>query len=189
MLTSARGLVLRPIEVDDVGFVAALRNDLAIERLAGSGPPIPRLRSEFEQNLADERVRRACSDGSPSSIELICEVEGTAAGIGGVYGIDHTARHAELGVSLADGPWRGRGFGELAHRMLLSYAFEDLNLRRMHASVHADNTAVLALCEKLGFRIEGVRVDFRWVAGAYVDLVVFGMGRPDFAAAGGWDRR
>lgn len=183
MLTADRDLVLRPIEHHDLDFVVALRNDLTIERLAGTQPPRPRLRAEFETNMNDPNRRSAVSDGTANSVEFLCEISSARAGIGGLYGIDVYARHAELGVSLADGPWRGKGYGELAHRRLIEYAFQDLNLRRVLASVHADNANVLALCRRLGFVQDGVRKEFRWVAGNYVDLVLLSMDREDYEAA------
>lgn len=183
MLVSKRGLVLRPIERSDLEFVKALRNDLAIERLASPLPPLPHIREEFEANLNNSLTRLACSDGRPSSIEFLCEVEGNAAGVGGLYEIDLYARHAELGVSFAEGPWRGHGYGELAHRMLVEYAFNDLNLRRILGSVHADNVGVLRLCEKLGFQLEGIRKEFRWVNGRYVDLHLLSMNRANYDEA------
>jgi RimJ/RimL family protein N-acetyltransferase len=190
MLTSSRGLVLRPIASSDLDFVVSLRNDLAIERLASPQPPMPRVREEFESNLARPATRLACSDGTPAALEFLCQIDGTRAGIGGLYAIDYWARHAEIGVSLANGPWRGQGFGELAHRMLIDYGFDDLNLRRIVAAVHSDNARVLRLCEKLGFQIEGVRKEFRWVQGQYVDLHLLSMSRHDYgsAAASGADQ-
>ena len=183
MLTSSRGLVLRPIEPADLAFVVALRNDMTIERLAGTRPPLPHVREEFEANFVAPATRLACSDGSSDSLEFLCEIDGVPAGIGGLYGIDYWARHAELGVSLADGPWRGHGFGELAHRVVIEYAFGDLNLRRILAAVHSNNDRVLRLCAKLGFEVEGIRKEFRWVNGAYVDLHLMAMSRSDYANA------
>lgn len=181
MLTSDRGLVLRPIEATDIEFVLSLRNDLAIQRLASQSPPMPHVRQEIEANMANPATRLACSAGAADSLEFLCEIDGAPAGVGGLYDIHHWARHAELGVSLAAGPWRRQGFGELAHRMLIEYGFDDLNLRRIVASVHGDNAPVLRLCDKLGFQREGVRKEFRWVNGRYVDLVLFSMSRVDYA--------
>jgi RimJ/RimL family protein N-acetyltransferase len=189
MLTAPRDLILRPIEPSDLDFVVALRNDLAIERLAGTRPPVPHIRQEFERNLADPATMLACSSGTPNSLEFLCEIKGEAAGIGGLYRIDQYARHGELGVSLADGPWRRHGYGELAHRILIEYGFDDLNLRRILASVHADNVAVLRLCERLGFVLEGIRKEYRWVHGRYVDLHVLSMTRGDYASARTGDDR
>jgi RimJ/RimL family protein N-acetyltransferase len=183
LLTSPRGLILRAIKTSDLDFVNVLRNNLEIERLANPRPPIPHVLEEFEANMAQQATRLACSDGTPDSLELLCEIDGVPAGIGGLYGIDYWARHAEIGVSLADGPWRGHGFGELAHRMLIEYGFDDLNLRRILAAVHSDNARVLRLCKKLGFQPEGVRKEFRWVNGRYVDLHLLSMGRHDYASA------
>jgi len=185
VLVSPTGLVLRPIEPTDLAFVQRLRNDVTIERLASPSPPWPHPLAEFADNLADPAVRLAASDGRPGSMELLCVVDGEPAGIGGLYGIDWFARHAELGVSLAEGPWRGRGLGELAHRMLAEYAFDDLNLRRVLGSVHADNERVLGLCRKLGFVEEGRRREHRWVAGRYVDLVLLSMDRTEYRRSAG----
>lgn len=185
MLISNRGLILRPIALADLDFVVAIRNNLLIERAANSFPPFPHIREEFESNVTDHSTRMAPSEGRPNSIEFLCEVDGDPAGIGGLYGMDLYARHGELGVSLAEGSWRGQGFGELAHRMLIEYGFDDLNLRRILASVHADNTRVLRLCEKLGFQLDGIRKEYRWVNGQYMDLHLFSMNRSDYEKSRG----
>lgn len=183
MLTSPNGLVLRPIKSSDLDFVVSLRNDLTIERFASPRPPRPHVREEFEANLAYSATRLACSAGVSNAFELLCEINGVPAGIGGLYDIDYWARHAEIGVSLTNGPWRGHGFGELALRMLIEYGFDDLNLRRILVAVHSDNARVLHLCEKLGFQLEGVRKEFRWVKGRYVDLHLLSMSRHDYDTA------
>ena len=67
--------------------------------------------------------------------------------------------------------------------MLVEYAFNDLNLRRILGSVHADNVGVLRLCEKLGFQLEGIRKEFRWVNGRYVDLHLLSMNRANYDEA------
>ncbi|MCB0973122.1 MAG: GNAT family N-acetyltransferase [Actinobacteria bacterium] len=180
MLISESGLVLRAIEKNDLRFVAELRNSAAIERLASRTPPWPQALEVFEGHLMNPVFRSACAAGEALSLEFLCQVDGRRAGIAGLYGIDWFARHAELGVSFLPGPWRGRGFGEEAHRMMIEYAFGDLNLCRILASVHHDNTRVLELCLRLGFIEEGRRREHRWVGGHYVDLVVFSMSRDEY---------
>lgn len=182
MLSSSRGLVLRAIEESDLQFVCLVRNDPELEAAASREPPIPRSIEEFRKNLGSDATRRAPADGSADSLEFVCEVDGTRAGIGGLYSIDLYARHAEIGVTLAEGPWRGKGFGRLAHEMLLDYAFRWLNLRRVLAAVHSDNTRVIELCHELGFVDEGLRKEFRWVKGSYVDLLLLAVTRDAYAS-------
>ena len=78
-----------------------------------------------------------------------------------------------LGIGAAED--RGKGYGTQALRMLLRFAFAELNLFRVSAIVPEYNTAAMALLKKFGF-IEEVRRrqslerdNKRW------DLLVFGL--------------
>jgi RimJ/RimL family protein N-acetyltransferase len=78
-----------------------------------------------------------------------------------------------LGIGAAED--RGKGYGTQALRMLLRFAFAELNLFRVTALVPEYNTAAIALLKKFGFveevrRRQSVERDNkRW------DLLVFGL--------------
>jgi len=83
-----------------------------------------------------------------------------------------------LGIGAAED--RGKGYGTQALRMLLRFAFAELNLFRLSAIVPEYNTAAIALLKKFGFveevrRRQSVERDNqRW------DVLVFGLLREEW---------
>ena len=73
---------------------------------------------------------------------------------------------------------RGLGIGTAACRALLRYAFDDLNLRRVHLHVLDTNVAAKRLYEKVGFRVQGVERDAVFIDGRSRDLVTMAISRP-----------
>ena len=63
----------------------------------------------------------------------------------------------ELGWTIAP-EYQGRGYATEAARMLLRYAFEELDQPHVISLIHADNTPSRKVAEKLGERIEGETV-------------------------------
>jgi RimJ/RimL family protein N-acetyltransferase len=77
----------------------------------------------------------------------------------------------ELGWTIAP-QYQGRGYATEAARMLLSYAFDELDQPHVISIIHADNTPSRRVAEKLGQRVEGecVLID--------TPYLVYGIHRP-----------
>ena len=81
---------------------------------------------------------------------------------------------AELGCNVAPAA-RGRGVSAAALRLVRDWAFDDLGLERLEASVDADNIASQRLALALGMRREGLVRGFVELQGHRRDHVLFGM--------------
>ncbi|MCA9796788.1 MAG: GNAT family N-acetyltransferase [Candidatus Eremiobacteraeota bacterium] len=90
--------------------------------------------------------------------------------------IDPLARNAELRIRLGRLP--GRGFGTEATRLLLDFAFGDLNLERVYLFVQEQNQAARRVYEKVGFEVEGRLRRHAFVDGQFRDILVMGVLRP-----------
>lgn len=92
--------------------------------------------------------------------------------IGVVYllQIDWINRSAEFSIQIGEASARGRGFGEVATRLALRHAFDDLNLRRISLTLLTTNERAAALYKKVGFRLEGVFRQAAYKNGGYVDV-------------------
>ena len=98
----------------------------------------------------------------------------------------------ELGIGAAED--RGRGYGREALRLLLRFAFRELNLHRLHVVVAEYNPVALHLFQRAGFQPEVRRRQaLRW-DGCRWDLIHLGLlrdewleqnGLPGAALAGG----
>ena len=92
-----------------------------------------------------------------------------------LHSISTVHRNAELQIRIGEARARGRGYGVEAVRMLVDFAFRDLNLHRVWLNVFATNTAALKTYVATGFTREGVLRDAAFVNGRYVDVVVMGI--------------
>lgn len=85
--------------------------------------------------------------------------------------------HGVCGMSIAIGDranW-GKGYGYEAAQLALAFAFGELNLHRVQATVFAYNERSIALFEKLGFRREGVYREFLQRDGERHDMLLYGL--------------
>lgn len=87
----------------------------------------------------------------------------------GIHGVDWINRMADYGIALWSSKHWNQGFGTEATRLLLKYAFEQLNLNRIELRVFAFNKRAKAMYEKVGFQQVGVRRQSVFRDGAYHD--------------------
>lgn len=90
----------------------------------------------------------------------------------GLYNIDHRVRKAELAIAIGDPGMQGKGVGKESCRIMLDYASEQLNLRRVELSYLANNAAAEKLYQGLGFIEEGRLIEAQFRDGGYVDVVL-----------------
>ena len=92
-----------------------------------------------------------------------------------LHSINHVHRSAELQIRLGDVKERNKGLGTQAARLLLDFAFKDLNLHRVFLHVFSTNAAAIKVYEKIGFVNEGVLRQAAYIDGRYVDVIVMGV--------------
>ena len=96
-----------------------------------------------------------------------------------LHSVDHVHRSAELQIRIGNTSQRGRGYGLEAVRLLLEFAFNDLNLHRVYLHVFSTNTAAIRLYEKAGFKKEGMLREAAHINGKYIDVAVMGILRDE----------
>jgi len=84
--------------------------------------------------------------------------------------------------SSATGGERSKGYGQSAIRQLLSYAFNNLGLKRIYLEVLADNGVAIHVYEKFRFRVEGKLKNHVFKQGGWKDLIIMGICAEDYAA-------
>lgn len=84
-----------------------------------------------------------------------------------------TERRGDTGVSLWDTADWGKGYASDAMRILLKFAFEELNLHRvrLHNGVYEFNSRAIKLYEKCGFTKEGIRRKEFYHRGKWWDVI------------------
>ncbi|MBQ3078937.1 MAG: GNAT family N-acetyltransferase [Clostridia bacterium] len=88
--------------------------------------------------------------------------------------IDPIARKAEIAIVIAPGH-RGKGFGLEAVKLLVSYAFNDMNLNRVWLKCASENTSAVKCYESAGFTVEGRLRNDLFIGGKYQDALIMGI--------------
>ena len=165
-------VTLRPTSESDEGVLYELATDDASWEERNDTPPAPLSRAAYAERF---RARLLGND-----VQFVIEVGGSVVGRCDLFALDLYARHAEVGIALIPTA-RGKGYGTEALRLLVRFAFERRNLRRLHLRTLASNPAALASYTKVGFVREGVLRESAWVRGGYVDEILMGVLRSEWA--------
>jgi len=68
-----------------------------------------------------------------------------------IKGINEQLLSAEIGVAILDKNIKNKGYGPLSLRKLIDYAFQELNLKKLEATILASNKASINMVKKAGF--------------------------------------
>lgn len=169
-------ICLTPLHDEDAPLMFAWINDRELRRLNGPYRPV------------HPGEHRAWFDGVQRRSDLVIfgirlREADRLIGTCQLHDIHSVHRSAELQIRIGDAENRGKGYGTEAARLLLDFAFGDLNLRRVQLHAFVDNTAALRCYEKVGFVREGLLRQAAYVDGRYVDVVTMGLLREGHADA------
>lgn len=106
-------------------------------------------------------------DGSDFAIET----EGKFISICGLFNFDANAHTCELGITIGDKDYWGRGYGREVVSLLLDYAFRLRNFHKMWLRVHGSHERALRAYRACGFVEEGRLRSHIWSGGSYDDLM------------------
>ena len=178
-------LRLAAIDLDqDLPAIAAWSRDTEFLRLLQTNVArpwtVPELRKWIDDELgADEPkqeaylfvARRLSDDRVLGTLDLMIS--------------EWTHRDAWIGIGLGDRATWNQGYGTEAMRLLLRFAFVELNLFRVTLSVFGYNPRAIRVYERLGFVHEGAQRERLRRDGRRYDLLIMGLLRSEWQAAGG----
>jgi len=164
---------LRPIEKEHIKYFLRWFNDQEVAHYITVF--LPMTKGE-EEKWVEELTNKKHTD-----ITLLIVAENnTPIGNLGLHRIDARNRTATLGITIGDKNYWGRGYGSEAIELLLSYAFNTLNLRKVCLSVIDFNERAIRCYEKCGFRVEGRLREQLFRNGEYRDEVMMAIFERDW---------
>jgi len=165
---------LRPMQESDLPhFVEWLADSEVTRWLAGIGDP-PTMEDEYEWY---ERRR-----GDPDSVMWsIDTLQGRL--IGNVeLRLAQQAQRAEMGIAIQDRTQWSQGYGTEAVRLVLGYAFGELELNRVELTTDEQNARAIRCYEKCGFAREGLLRQHRFIDGEFGNTLMMGVLRDEWKA-------
>lgn len=97
-------------------------------------------------------------------------------------GINWPAGDAWVGIGIGEREYWGKGYGTDAMNLILRFAFETLNLKRVSLTVFEYNERAVHSYEKCGFQPEGRLRQWMQRAGQRYDLIFMGILREEWEA-------
>ncbi len=82
-------------------------------------------------------------------------------------------RRAEIGILIGESQYWGQGIGRDAVQLILKYAFEELNLRKLKAVVEHKNIGSRRVFESVGFSLEATLKAEDYFDGEYVNACIY----------------
>jgi ribosomal-protein-alanine N-acetyltransferase len=94
-----------------------------------------------------------------------------------IFNFDQEAKQAEIGYVFHRDHW-GKGYGTECVALMSHFAFESLNLHKLHASVVDANIGSARILEKNGFVLEGKLIDHYFIEDTYYNALLYGKIQP-----------
>lgn len=94
--------------------------------------------------------------------------------------INWVFRSAEFAIILGDKAYWKKGLGYEVGKLILDYAFERLNLNRVHCGTSVENIGMQQLAIRLGMKQEGRRRQAIYKWGKYADIAEYGILRSEY---------
>ncbi len=168
---------LRPVSHDDLPRFVSWIADPEVRRFLNFYRPI---------SLAEEeRWFEGLGKAANQEVFAIETLEGRHIGNVGLHDVHPRYRTAEVGIFIGEREYWGKGYGTEAMRLLLAFAFGELNLHRVFLHVHAGNERAMRSYEKCGFVREGALRQAVYKDGRYQDVLVMGILDPEYRSIEG----
>ena len=112
--------------------------------------------------------------GRAKQLVIESKAKGVVVGTSVLFDIDATHRRAEVGYALGREFW-GMGYVTEAVTAVINYAFGELQLHRLYATIDPRNFASAKTLSRLGFRHEGTLRETYVDAGEFTDAGLYGL--------------
>jgi len=161
---------LRGVEPSDAETLARWNLDSEMAReLDFIWPPVSL--AQIKKDLEERSLKRLEDDAFFWVIE---DAAGSAIGQISTHNCERRVGIFQYGLSVAR-EHRRRGYATEAAQIILKYYFEELRYQKCLVSIHSNNTASVALHEKLGFVCEGTLRRMVYTGGRFFDAYHYGL--------------
>lgn len=169
MLFNGERVRLRKMSAEDASTYHKWRND--IEVMQFTNPSLDVFTYADTENFV-----KSITESHNSRNYIIEEVEtDKSIGVTSLINIDYGNRNAECIIDIGDKDYWSKGFGQEAFRLLLDFAFKELNLHKVYLQVFSFNERAIRLYQKLGFNQEGEQKEQFYRDGAWHDVIFMGL--------------
>ncbi|MCZ2339106.1 MAG: GNAT family N-acetyltransferase [Chitinophagales bacterium] len=165
-------ITLRAIELADIEQLNKWANSPELwEKLGGWHFP-------YSKQSTEQWIKGIDNNDMKNQIYAIDTEEHGLIGTANLISIDWKNKNAFHGMMLGDKESRGKGYAQDTVMTIMRYAFDELGLNRLDGDMISSNKiSINFYTKRCGWGIEGVRKNWFYRNGEYVDKVVVGITR------------
>jgi Acetyltransferases, including N-acetylases of ribosomal proteins len=168
-------IYLRPYQDDDNQLVYFGKNNTQVRETLFLFAPmtLEQVQAELKQwsNSKEIALFTICSNNDNKPVGQTAFVR-----------IDYVSRAAVFYIAVYDPEAWSKGYGGEATRLMTDYAFNILNLNRLHLHVCAENPKAVAAYKRAGYTIEGTLRQAMYHHNRYIDFYVMSFLREEYYA-------
>ncbi|MBU6214891.1 GNAT family N-acetyltransferase [Patescibacteria group bacterium] len=159
-------LYLRPLCESDTSLFVQWFNDPEVTRFFPARHPM---------TWEDEArwVQGLDNEDDQIVLTIVLKEKDRPIGALGIHSIDHVSHVAMTGITIGEKDCWSKGYAVEAELLLLGYAFDTLNLRKIYAHVLSTNRRSDHLFRRSGYDLEATLHKRHFCRGRYVDELVF----------------
>jgi RimJ/RimL family protein N-acetyltransferase len=173
MNLKGENFILRQIGEEDYDLLTLWNFDPEITRYFSPRP-------EFNPDSQKRWFKKLLGDVTKLKFMILPFNLDTPIGVVSLQNIDHDNRRAEIGITIGDNQWKGKGFGRRSVKCLMNYAFYELELHQINAEVFSKNLSALKLFQDCGFRKDGIKRDYWLKQDTFFDVVFLSILKSEF---------
>jgi RimJ/RimL family protein N-acetyltransferase len=162
----------------DAEIVSKWTHDLDYLRLLSADIAKPLSPAQIKKQY--EELEKDAEKHNAFNFAVRLKADDRLIGFARLYRIEWTHATGSLQIGIGDRNDRGQGYGTEALRMLLRYAFDELNLYRLAALTAEYNTGAIRFFERAGFVVEVRRRQAVQRDGQRWDAVMLGLLRDEW---------
>jgi len=179
-LLSGQLVRLTAKQVGDNAIMAPWSDDAEYDRLLSDWPARPESVADLER---DDVRHREHPHGDSYEFMIRTLSDDRLIGFCGIRDVQWNHQTCEVGIGIGVADYRGHGYGTDAMRLLVGFAFRELNLHRITLETGATNARAIRAYQKAGFQIEVVQRAREYRDGVRNDILTMGLLRRDWEAA------
>ncbi|TFF88090.1 MAG: N-acetyltransferase [Promethearchaeota archaeon] len=167
------------IEGENVDLVPRNKKHIPLYNKWVNDPEVRKyLRKEIPTTVAEmEKRSERVEEGMKQyiSFEVWHKKDKKPIGVGGFSRINWINRNANIYLNIGEKEYWGKNLATEITKLMLRYAFEELNFHKVYSGVFTPNIASWSVAEKIGFKHEGTLKHEVYVDGKYYDAKKYGL--------------
>ncbi len=158
---------LRALELDDLEFLFEIENDSKFQKISSSILP-------FSKHYLEKYIMESNLDIflEKQFRFVICIENNNPIGLIDLFDFDPINHRAGIGIVIIN-THRKKGYALESVKLIEDISKKDLQIHQLYVSVGVDNKSSLNLFKKLGYLEIGVKKDWNYVNGQYIDELLF----------------